>query len=166
MTLLGKMIGGGFPVGAVGGRADLMALTDPSSGRLRHTGTFNGNPVTMAAGSVSVTHLTRDRIRTMHGRARILDAALRRVARAAGVPFSTRRVGSLIVFFLRESPPMGLHREPARQHQLLHLSAAARGLHFAPRGLMALSTVFAEQDIGVVIEAFEGALRDIAQVIV
>ncbi len=58
LTAMGKIIGGGFPVGAVGGRADLLALCDPDKPRLFHSGTFNGNPVTTAAGLVSLQHLT------------------------------------------------------------------------------------------------------------
>ena len=61
LTAMGKIIGGGFPVGAVGGREELLALCDPSRPRLFHSGTFNGNPVTTAAGLVSLQHLTRSR---------------------------------------------------------------------------------------------------------
>ena len=59
MTAFGKIIGGGTPVGAFGGRADIMELFDPTSGAaIPHAGTFNANPVTMAAGEVVMNHLT------------------------------------------------------------------------------------------------------------
>ena len=59
MTSFGKIIGGGTPVGAFGGRADIMELFDPTRGApIAHAGTFNANPVTMAAGEVVMTHLT------------------------------------------------------------------------------------------------------------
>jgi glutamate-1-semialdehyde aminotransferase len=56
LTALGKLIGGGLPIGAFGGRADIMNLYDPARpGGFHHSGTFNGNPLTMAAGIASVT---------------------------------------------------------------------------------------------------------------
>src|SRR5205807_6538650 len=64
LTTLGKIIGGGFPVGAVGGSAEVMAVFDPSSGRPRapHGGTFNANPVTMVAGRAGMELLTREEV--------------------------------------------------------------------------------------------------------
>jgi glutamate-1-semialdehyde 2,1-aminomutase len=64
LTMLGKVIGGGFPVGAVAGRDPILSLFDASRGRpaMPHAGTFNGNPVTMAAGVASLTLLTRAEI--------------------------------------------------------------------------------------------------------
>ena len=59
LTSLGKIIGGGFAVGAFGGRADIMDLYDPTKGpRVSHAGTFNANPVTMVAGFVTLEQLT------------------------------------------------------------------------------------------------------------
>ena len=61
ITALGKIIGGGFPVGAVGGKAEIMSVFDSSGGKAKvpHGGTFNGNPVTMAAGLATMKQLTR-----------------------------------------------------------------------------------------------------------
>jgi glutamate-1-semialdehyde 2,1-aminomutase len=62
ITALGKIIGGGFPVGAVGGKAEIMSVFDSSGGKAKvpHGGTFNGNPVTMAAGLATMKQLTRN----------------------------------------------------------------------------------------------------------
>src|SRR5215469_15738702 len=63
LTMMGKIIGGGMPVGALGGRADIMAAFDPRQRHsLLHSGTFNGNVLTCSAGQVSVRELTRERI--------------------------------------------------------------------------------------------------------
>src|SRR5579859_7736957 len=75
LTTLGKIIGGGFPVGAFGGRADVMGVFDPTrtSGQVSHGGTFNGNPVTMVAGYAAMDMLTPDafdRLATLGERAR------------------------------------------------------------------------------------------------
>ena len=76
LTTLGKIIGGGFPVGAVAGRADVMAVFDPTRGgppAAPHGGTFNANPVTMAAGLAAMRLLTRE----VYGRLDDLGAKLR-----------------------------------------------------------------------------------------
>ena len=62
LTAFAKIIGGGFPVGAFGGRTDIMSLFDPRQGKIGHGGTFNGNAVTMAAGRVAMEQLTPQRI--------------------------------------------------------------------------------------------------------
>src|SRR5438105_2695865 len=58
LTTLAKIIGGGFPVGAFGGRADVMSIFDPTDSRVSHGGTFNANPVTMVAGQEAMTMMT------------------------------------------------------------------------------------------------------------
>ena len=80
MTTLGKIIGGGMPVGAFGGREDIMALFDPTDGgaAIPHAGTFNANPMTLAAGEVVLGHLTSD----VYQRLNSLGETLRRKLRA------------------------------------------------------------------------------------
>jgi len=105
LTAMGKIIGGGFPVGAVGGREELLALCDPSRPRLFHSGTFNGNPVTTAAGLVSLQHLDREQIDAMSTRAAGLEDVLAKAAADAGLPLSVRRAGSMLQLFFSPSPP-------------------------------------------------------------
>ncbi len=163
LTALGKIIGGGFPVGAVGGRADLLAVTDPRSGRLFHSGTFNGNPITAAAGVVSVRELTSDRIAVMDEQAARLSAALGEQAAASGLPFSCRHEGSMIqVFFTDEAPASNLVRADGDLATAFHLAALNHGLFFAGRGLMALSTVIADDLLTEVIERFAAVMADVA----
>lgn len=84
LTTFGKLIGGGLPVGAVGGKRDLLALTDPAKGAFHHSGTFNGNALTCAAGIVAVRELTPARIGSMNvlggALATEIEAVLRKVA--------------------------------------------------------------------------------------
>ena len=80
LTTMGKIIGGGYPVGAVGGKAEFMSLLDPGRGRIFHSGTFNGNPVTTAAGIVSYGHLTSEHVSAMARRAERLEQ--RQIGRA------------------------------------------------------------------------------------
>lgn len=96
MTAFGKIIGGGTPVGAFGGRADIMELFDPTSGAaIPHAGTFNANPVTMAAGEVVMNHLTPEVYDRMNALGGELRAKLRAVFDEFEVPAQVTGIGSL-----------------------------------------------------------------------
>ena len=142
LTAMGKIIGGGFPVGAVGGREELLALCDPSRPRLFHSGTFNGNPVTTAAGLVSLQHLDQGQIDEMGTRAAGLEDVLAKAAADAGLPLSVRRAGSMLQLFFSPSPPAATPlRTDGELITAFHLAALNHGVFLAPRGLLALSTV-------------------------
>ena len=98
LTVLGKIIGGGLPVGAYGGRADLMDLVAPS-GPVYQAGTLSGHPVVMAAGEATLLQLTPEAYAALETCADRLEEGLRR----DGV--SVTRVGSLLTLFFRKSPP-------------------------------------------------------------
>jgi glutamate-1-semialdehyde 2,1-aminomutase len=98
LTVLGKIIGGGLPVGAYGGRADLMDLVAPA-GPVYQAGTLSGHPVVMAAGEATLAQLTRDVYSKIEAQSARLEAGLR----LPGT--SVARVGSLLtVFFSQKSP--------------------------------------------------------------
>ena len=108
LTSVAKIIGGGFPVGAFGGRADVMALTDPTAGaRVMHAGTFNGNPVTMAAGLESVRMLTPDAFDRLERTGEALEAALRDAVAESGAPMEVARSGSLLWLDIPTPAPDG-----------------------------------------------------------
>jgi glutamate-1-semialdehyde 2,1-aminomutase len=163
LTLFGKLIGGGLPVGAVGGRRDLLALTDPGRGMMFVSGTFNGNPVTTAAGVVAVHELTAMRIDHMECLATRLRGGLLAAAAACGLPCSVTHAGSLLnVFFTPEPPAATIVRSDYERICRFHLAALNRGLFFAPRGMMALSTGMTEALIDEVIERARAAMADVA----
>jgi glutamate-1-semialdehyde 2,1-aminomutase len=165
LTAMGKIVGGGFPVGAVGGRADLMEVLDPRNPRLFHSGTFNGNPVTCAAGIVSVEHLTSDRVAVMESQAGRIAGGLRDAAASHGVPLSINHVGSMLQCFLSDTPPEAtLTRSDGPLMSQFHLASLNRGLFFAGRGMMALSTVMSDVLIDEVVERLDGALAEVAAV--
>ena len=162
LTTFGKLIGGGFPVGALGGRAGVLAVTDPAEGRLPLSGTFNANPVTMAAGAAAVRELTGDRIAAIDQWCGRLADGLTKVAADHGVPFSCRRAGSLLNVFLSPEPPATLaERTDGGRMAAFHLACLASGLFFAPRGLLATSTVLSDD---LVDDAVERAARAFAAV--
>ena len=163
LTTLGKIIGGGYPVGAVGGNAELMSLLDPSRGRIFHSGTFNGNPVTTAAGVVSFSHLTSPRIATMAAQAERLDRHLAASAAAAGLPFSSRRIGSLInMYFTEHAPAANVVREDSSMMRNVHLAGMNHGLYFASRGLLVLSTVTTDAHIEEICRRFDAVFAEVA----
>jgi glutamate-1-semialdehyde 2,1-aminomutase len=163
LTLFGKLIGGGLPVGAVGGREEHLAVCDPRAPRMFHSGTFNGNPLTTAAGVVSVRELTQERINGMEQWATELATALAKAAEKLGLPFSVNRTGSLMnLFFTETAPAATLARTDHELISKFHLASLNRGLFFAPRGFIAMSTVLSRELIGEVIERATGALKDLA----
>ena len=103
LSTFGKIIGGGMPVGAYGGRADLMRQIAPS-GPIYQAGTLSGNPVAMAAGLAMLELIQAPGFyETLDTRTAALCAGLEAAARDAGVPFSTNRVGSMFgLFFTAE----------------------------------------------------------------
>jgi len=101
LTVLGKIIGGGLPVGAYGGRAELMDLVAPS-GPVYQAGTLSGHPVVMAAGEATLRALTTSLYAVIEEQAARLEAGLV-TKRIEGM--SVARVGSLLTVFFRERPP-------------------------------------------------------------
>ena len=105
LTTLGKVIGGGMPVGAYGGRADLMDLVAPA-GPVYQAGTLSGHPLSMAAGRATLEELVPERYAQLEAKAGRLEEGLASVADAAGRRVSVVRAGSLLTIFFRASPPL------------------------------------------------------------
>ena len=163
LTMLGKVIGGGFPVGAVGGKLDHMRVFDPGTPKVVHSGTFCGNPVTMAAGAVSVRELTAERIEDMDRLAARLCDGLTTHASNLRLPLSIKRNGSLLNLFFTADEPQAVTfgREDAQAMHLFFLAALNHGLMVAPRGLMCLSTVMDEALIDRVVQRAAAAMEDV-----
>ena len=103
LTTLGKIIGGGFPVGAFGGKAEIMASLAPD-GPVYQAGTLSGNPVAMVAGLTVVSELSKPGVyEELDAKGARLEAGLRRAVEASGVPAYLSRVGSMACMFFTES---------------------------------------------------------------
>lgn len=102
LTCFGKVIGGGLPIGAVGGRRDLMATLSPL-GKVFHAGTLAGNPMATAAGLAALNELTDDVYMELAARARRLASMLRDACAAAGVTAQFPVVGTLVGMFMGEA---------------------------------------------------------------
>jgi len=104
ITTLGKVIGGGMPVGAFGGRRDVMQMIAPS-GPVYQAGTLSGNPVAMAAGLKTLELLEqKDFYKNLSARTTRLVEGLQKLADEAGIPFTTNHVGSMFGFFFTSEP--------------------------------------------------------------
>jgi glutamate-1-semialdehyde 2,1-aminomutase len=163
LTMFGKMIGGGFPVGATGGRKELMSVFDPDNMKVFHTGTFNANPVTMAAGGVSVRELTPEKMAAMEALCGELKAGLADIAEKLGLPLSINHFGSCLnLYFSKTAPESSIVREDGEIVGKFHLAALNHGLFLAPRGMIALSTVTTRRHVAEALEMAEAAMRDVA----
>jgi glutamate-1-semialdehyde 2,1-aminomutase len=104
LTILGKVIGGGMPIGAYGGRAELLQLVAPA-GPVYQAGTLSGHPLSMAAGLATLAELTPDRYAELVARVATLADGLADAAAQAGAPAAIARFGPLLTVFFRSKAP-------------------------------------------------------------
>jgi glutamate-1-semialdehyde 2,1-aminomutase len=166
LTTMGKVIGGGFPVGAVGGRADVMAVFDPRSGqpKVPHGGTFNANPITMVAGLVTMNKLTPEAFARLEANGIYLRQGLGDALKQAGVPGWITGAGSLFGIAFGEEPAsdfrtwLGSERERAWRGQI-YRSLLAGGAIVAPHLVGCLSTPMTRAELDGLIEGVSDALQ-------
>ncbi|HEY8449744.1 MAG TPA: aspartate aminotransferase family protein [Bacillota bacterium] len=171
LTTLGKIIGGGFPVGAVAGRAEVMRVFEPSSGRipLPHGGTFNANPVTMAAGLAAMRLWTPDAIERLNHLGDLARRELTAVFQEAGVPGQVSGRGSLLRLHMTDRPLRDYRSAYPDEVARRRLEALFRhllndGILLSPTGLMALSTPMGEAEIEQLVAAVRRGLERVAQI--
>ena len=145
LTTLGKIIGGGYPSGAFGGRAEVMDQFDARrSGALVHGGTFNGNPVAAAAGLATLRHLTPERFDELERLGDRLRSTLAAAFSREGLDASVAGIASIFQVFPGPSlaGPEGLGPQAA-----LFLGLLLDGFHLAPRGMGAMATPTTDADV-------------------
>ncbi len=161
MTSFGKYIGGGLTFGAFGGRAEILAPLDPRKpGALSHSGTYNNNVLTMAAGYAGLSKvLTREALEGLNSRGEDLQQRLRATADKAGVPLQVTGVGSLFCLHFQSQPIVGPHdaHSDPQARKLVHLGLINRGVYCARRGYIAMSLEIGEAEM----RAFTDALEDL-----
>jgi glutamate-1-semialdehyde 2,1-aminomutase len=169
LTTLGKIIGGGFPVGAVGGRKEFMAVFDPRTGKpaLPHGGTFSANPVTMRAGLAAMELLDEAAFVRLDAIGSAVRSGIDDAFRKHGVPGGTVGLGSLLKIHFADHPVRDyrsayLTDAETRRQSAFHRALINRGVLAAPNGLMALSTPMSDADIEAIVAAASGALAEIS----
>jgi glutamate-1-semialdehyde 2,1-aminomutase len=167
LTCLGKIIGAGLPVGAYGGRADVMDLVSPA-GPIYQAGTLSGNPLAMVAGLWSLQHLSRGLYRKLSALGHRLAAGLADAARDARVPVQVNGLGSMVTPFFtservrdyRSATTSDTPRFGAFFNAMLD-----RGIYLPPSQYEAwfLSGAHSTRDIDRTIEAARAAMRIVAR---
>jgi glutamate-1-semialdehyde 2,1-aminomutase len=165
LTCLGKIIGGGLPVGAYGGRADLMALVAPA-GPVYQAGTLSGNPLAMTAGLWSLAELSPKLYRHLAALGARLAAGLADAARDAGVAMQVNAFGSLVTPFFTSQPVRDLQSAMAAdtaRYAAFFQGLLAQGIYAAPSQFEAwfLSGAHTEKDVDKTVRAARAALKAI-----
>ena len=167
LTTLGKIIGGGMPVGAYGGRRDLMQQIAPA-GPIYQAGTLSGNPVAMAAGLAMLELVAKPDFHA--GLARSTTAlceGLEEAARAAGVPFTTNHVPGMFGLFFSTGPVRSFRDattcDTTAFRRFFH-AMLARGVYFAPSAFEAgfISSAHGDAEIEATLDAARAAFHEIA----
>ena len=166
LTTLGKIVGGGFPVGAYGGRADLMRLVAPE-GPVYQAGTLSGNPVAMAAGLATLRQTERPGFyEALERRTARLVAGIGDAARRHGVAITAGHAGSLWGVYFTAGPVRNFAEAKRSDTALFarwHRAALARGVFLAPSAFEAgfVSSAHTDADIDHTIAQLDAALGDV-----
>lgn len=166
LTSLGKIIGGGLPVGAFGGRADIMAIFDPAHPRaIIHSGTFNAANMVMAAGLCALNALDQPAIDRINALGERLKGGFNDAFKQAGLRGQVSGIGSLNQVHWHDGPLINA-RDSFRALTaakelpgLLHLEMMNRGIYSAKRGMIIISTPMTEGEIDKATVAFAGTLE-------
>ncbi len=167
LTTMGKIIGGGLPVGAFGGREDVMQIFDPSRpDHLHHSGTFNGNLMTMAAGCVTLDLLTPEEISRINALGERLADGLRQIfASKEDLGALVTNRGSLVHVNFETEGDVSTYADLNLASPVMaafHLAALDEGVYVAPRCFMNTSTAMDEAAIDGVLEALSRAATRVA----
>lgn len=169
LTIFGKVIGGGLPIGALGGREEIMRRLDTRTrGYLPQSGTFSGSPASMAAGLAALELLDPDAIDRLNALGDSLRHRLASLLQEKGIPWSVTGLGSLGHLHLGPGPVRN-YRESAvlrgTTHYWLYMALLGQGIFMDARGHFALSTPMGVAEVDRFIEAMGAALDGIRPMI-
>jgi glutamate-1-semialdehyde 2,1-aminomutase len=170
LTAMGKIIGGGLPVGATGGRADIMEVFDQTKKPLRveHGGTYNANPMTMAAGLACMQQLTPEAYTRLNALGDRLRDGLRAALSDTGLPGAVHGTASMVALIFNDAPfsnyrELPLRRKEAEMIYTLHRYLLNHGVTIIPHGLMLLSTAMTDADIDETLGHFRDGMTVLAE---
>ncbi|MDY5059335.1 glutamate-1-semialdehyde 2,1-aminomutase [Staphylococcus simulans] len=163
LTCLGKVIGGGLPVGAFGGKAEIMDKIAPV-GSIYQAGTLSGNPLAMTSGYETLSQLTPESYEYFNELGDLLEEGLKKVAKKHNVPLTVNRAGSMIGYFLNEGPVTNFAQANQSDLKLfseMYREMAKEGVFLPPSQFEGtfLSTAHTKEDIEKTIEAFDKAFE-------
>lgn len=164
LTCLGKIIGGGLPVGAYGGRKEIMSLVAPE-GPVYQAGTLSGNPLAMAAGKTTLQLLEKEEVyQQLEQKGFFLEEGLRGLASRLGIPIQINRVGSLFSIFFSHTPVTNAREARGADKDLfkkLFHALLENGIYIAPSPFEAgfISLAHTQENLDTTLKAFEIALQ-------
>ncbi len=165
LTTLGKIIGGGLPVGAFGGRREIMSDISPLGKMVSQAGTLSGNPLAMTAGYETLKRLQEIGVYdALEARAQALETGILENLKALGLKYQTNRVGSIMTLFFTESPVTSFDAANACDQDLFaryFREMLNRGVYLAPSQFEAafVSLAHSDADIDKTIKANYEALK-------
>jgi len=167
MTTLGKIIGGGLPVGAYGGKAEIMNMLSPT-GEVYQAGTLSGNPIAVAAGLATLDAVSEKGFYAqLEKKASVLEKGITQAADKAGVKIFFSRIGSMFTIFFSDEPvrdyKSALTAKTKRYATFFH-TMLDRGVYLAPSQFEAgfVSAAHTDEDIARTVEAAAEAFRVVA----
>lgn len=157
LTCLGKIIGGGLPVGAYGGKREIMSHIAPS-GNVYQAGTLSGNPLAMAAGLATLKALARQDYSALAARTDAFSGELENILRGKGVPVTRNHIASIFTLFFTKTPVVDFpsaQTADSKAFVSFYQQMRAQGIYLAPSGFECAFTSFAhsEQDFERTLEA-------------
>ncbi len=167
LTCLGKIVGGGVPVGAYGGRADIMAMVAPA-GPMYQAGTMSGNPLATAAGLATLKALGEPGVyERLEATSAKLAAGLAEAAAAAGVPVTVNQVGSMLTVFFTPDAVTGwpsADKADRKAYGTFFHGMLKRGVYFPPAQFEAcfISVAHGDAEVAKTLDAARGAFADVA----
>jgi glutamate-1-semialdehyde 2,1-aminomutase len=169
LTCLGKVIGGGLPLGAYGGRRAIMEMVAPA-GPVYQAGTLSGNPLATTAGLATLKILLEPgTFAAIESAARELAAGVGRIADAAGVPIQIGQSGTIFGFYflkqagtrIEDAASAKLHADPVRYAKFFHLMLE-RGVYFAPSQFEVAFAAHRESEVQATLRALEAGFRGLS----
>jgi glutamate-1-semialdehyde 2,1-aminomutase len=164
ITCLGKIIGGGLPAAAVGGRADIMDTLAPV-GPVYQAGTLSGNPIATAAANATLDILAKgDCYQRLESSAALLEAGLAKAAKQADIPVTINRIGSIMSCFFTDRPVRNfddVQSTDIKQFKRFFAEMLNQGIYLAPSAYEAMfvSLAHSQQDIEKTIEAAQNTFH-------
>ena len=169
LTALGKIIGGGFPVGALAGRADVMDVMNPQASKLLYplSGTFSANPVTMTAGLAAMQHYDAAAVARLNALAERAMHGIREAIGRTNAEACVTGTGSMFRVHMKRTPPLDyrqqfLSADESKRLKLLLEHLFQEGFLMINTCSATLSTPMTEVEIDALVDAVEGGLRRIA----
>jgi glutamate-1-semialdehyde 2,1-aminomutase len=161
---MGKIIGGGYPVGAIGGREDLMQMFSPEIRKVYHSGTLNANPMTAVAGIATLEQLDASVIDHINRLGNSFADGVRAIFKKLNIKGQVTGIGSLQNIHFSDQPIINGKAAREANTELLHLyylGMLERGCFSAARGLYVMSSPMAQKEVDTAVKAVDDLMTEL-----